>query len=54
MVLQGGLNLQRVHQWEPQTWHCTIWPVDNAGSTFIAERGTRRPPQGAALTPTIE
>jgi hypothetical protein len=48
-ALQGGLNLQRLHFWDPQTWHCTLWQVDNSASTFLAVRGTRRPPDGVAL-----
>jgi hypothetical protein len=48
-VVQGGLNLQRLHNWDPQTWHCTLWQIDNNAGTFIAERGTRRPPPGVAL-----
>ena len=48
-TVQGGLNLQRLHAWDPQTWYGTIWQVDNAASTFVAVRGTRRPPDGVAL-----
>ena len=48
--LQGGLNLQRMHKWDPQTWHCTVWQVDNPAGTFIAHHETRKPPDSAALT----
>ncbi|KAK9908805.1 hypothetical protein WJX75_003140 [Coccomyxa subellipsoidea] len=47
---QGGLNLQRMHKWDPQTWHCTVWQVDNPAGTFIAHHDTRPPPNSAALT----
>ena len=43
-ALQGGLNLQRLHSWDPQTWYGTLWQVDNARqrSWRCAARGGRR------------
>lgn len=50
---QGGPSLQRLNAWDPRTWRCSLWQVDNAAATFIAERGARRPRQEVALSATI-
>lgn len=52
-ALQGGPSLQRLNAWDPRTWRCSLWQVDNAAATFIAERGARRPRQEVALSATL-
>lgn len=50
---QGGPSLQRLNAWDPRTWRCSLWQVDNAAATFIAERGMRRPRPEVALSATL-
>ena len=48
--LQGGLALQRLKPYYPETWKCSLWQVDNDYGTFIVMRSLNRPPAGAALS----
>ncbi|KAK9834254.1 hypothetical protein WJX81_000411 [Elliptochloris bilobata] len=52
-ALQGGPSLQRLNAWDPRTWRCSLWQVDNVAATFIAERGARRPRPEVALSATL-
>ena len=44
--VQGGLALQRTKPHDPETWKCSLWPVDNAAKTFVAVRSLHKPPEG--------
>ncbi len=50
---QAGPSLQRLNAWDPRTWRCSLWQVDNAAATFIAERSARRPRPEVALSATL-
>mmetsp|Transcript_2892 Transcript_2892/g.8478 ORF Transcript_2892/g.8478 Transcript_2892/m.8478 type:complete len:160 (-) Transcript_2892:442-921(-) len=47
-MLSANVNLQRMKPYEPETWRCSLWQVDNAANTFIAHRSSQRPPPGVA------
>eukprot|EP00884_Botryococcus_braunii_P010316 jgi/Botrbrau1/19286/Bobra.0073s0029.1 len=53
-LLPGGLNLQRLHNYDPRTWRCSLWPVDSPAGTFLAQRTLQRPPPDSALAAHIE
>ena len=46
LLVQGGLALQRTKPHDPETWKCSLWPVDNPARTFVAVRSLHKPEQG--------
>ncbi|DBA65517.1 TPA: hypothetical protein ACH3X2_003173 [Trebouxia sp. C0005] len=49
-IMQGGLNVQRLKTYYPETWRCSCWQVDNPTSTFLANRSLSKPSNQAALS----
>lgn len=50
--MQGGLNVQRLKTYYPETWRCSCWQVDNPAGTFLASRSLSKPSNQAALSAT--
>ena len=46
-AMQGNLLLQRTKAYDPETWKCSLWPVDNPAKTFLAVRSLHKPQTGA-------
>ncbi|KAL0043199.1 hypothetical protein WJX82_002022 [Trebouxia sp. C0006] len=49
-IMQGGLNVQRLKAYYPETWRCSCWQVDNPAGTFLANRSWSKPSNQAALS----
>ncbi|DBB13386.1 TPA: hypothetical protein ACH3X3_005119 [Trebouxia sp. C0006] len=49
-IMQGGLNVQRLKTYYPDTWHCSCWQVNNPAGTFLANRSLSKPSNQAALS----
>ncbi|DBB13389.1 TPA: hypothetical protein ACH3X3_005122 [Trebouxia sp. C0006] len=49
-IMQGGLNVQRLKTYYPETWRCSCWQVDNPAGTFLANCSLSKPSNQAALS----